>query len=143
LSLITTDVAAESARDAYNKAQSKVTKMENKIRDLTEKHKKNYGDELEFATFDGQCFERKIQQYAYEMCPYKSAVQKEGSSSTSLGSWSNLEISNRTDDAGTPFTTIQFKFTGGQACWNGYVYIIHSIHVSHAVLYISSHQFMR
>jgi protein kinase C substrate 80K-H len=43
------------------------------------------------------------------VCPYGSAKQKEGHSSTSLGSWSGFDDVDRT----------HLKFTGGQTCWQG------------------------
>lgn len=110
---------AEAAREAFNKAQTKVTKMENKIAELQRKHAKTYGADLEFAKLDGQCFEFKQQKYTYEMCPYKNAAQKEGASHTSLGNWEGLGTVNQTDRYGNEIQRQQFKFTNGQGCWQG------------------------
>ena len=47
----------------------------------------------------------------YEMCPYGEASQKEGGSSTKLGSWEGVKV--REDG------TRALSFTNGQTCWNG------------------------
>ncbi len=49
-----------------------------------------------------------MEKYTYEVCMYKEARQKEGASSTSLGTWTGFE------DA---YSTLVFD--GGQHCWNG------------------------
>ena len=49
-----------------------------------------------------------MDKYVYEICPYKDAHQKDGSSTTSLGSWKGFE-----DDYAS------MVFSGGQHCWNG------------------------
>lgn len=55
-----------------------------------------------------RCFQADVDKYVYEICPYKDAHQKDGSSTTSLGSWKGFE-----DDYGS------MVFSGGQHCWNG------------------------
>ena len=50
----------------------------------------------------------QVDKYTYEVCPYGKASQKEGHSSTSLGTWSGLE------ENGT-----RMAFKNGQGCWQG------------------------
>ena len=71
----------------------------------------DFGPELEFAAFEGKCFQLNEKQYVYEMCPYGQAAQKEGGQSTSLGSWDGLKV--REDG------TRVLSFANGQTCWNG------------------------
>lgn len=117
-------IAAQVARDAYNKAESKVQKLENKIKELTDKLGRDYGDHKEFLSLDENCYEYKHNQYTYEMCPYKGAAQKEGHSSTSLGNWAGIEWKENQEidvSTGNEITvkTRVFKFTNGQTCWQG------------------------
>ena len=50
----------------------------------------------------------QVDKYTYEVCPYRSATQKEGHSSTSLGTWTGLEEGE---------TALVFQ--NGQNCWQG------------------------
>lgn len=50
----------------------------------------------------------QVDKYTYQVCPFGSATQKEGHSSTSLGKWQEF---------GGNFSSM--KFTGGQGCWQG------------------------
>lgn len=50
----------------------------------------------------------QVDKYTYEVCPFAKASQKEGHSSTSLGTWSGLE------DNGT-----RMAFKNGAGCWQG------------------------
>lgn len=65
----------------------------------------------EFQSLHEKCFQAPVKQYEYEVCVYKSASQKEGGRSTSLGQWSGWEL----DDDGVRF----MKFEGGESCWQG------------------------
>jgi protein kinase C substrate 80K-H len=70
----------------------------------------DYGEQNEYMSLLGLCFDIQQNQYTYEFCPYKKGSQKEGSSSTGLGSWDGWEV---VDDVR------KMKFSGGQKCWNG------------------------
>ena len=103
--------AAQTARDAYHAIETKTTRLQKKLDDLKKLLDRDYGTDQQFMTMDGKCFELTVKQYVYEVCPYASAKQKEGHSSTSLGSWQGLEV--------TPSGQSMMKFTGGQSCWQG------------------------
>jgi hypothetical protein len=53
----------------------------------------------------------QVEKYTYEVCPFSKASQKEGHSSTSLGSWQGLE--------GEAEGALRMAFTNGQGCWQG------------------------
>lgn len=55
----------------------------------------------------------QVEKYTYEVCPYASATQREGGSSTSLGTWQGLEGGQ---EAGG---NLRMAFTNGQGCWQG------------------------
>lgn len=105
-------LGAESARTAFNEIDTKVTRLEKKIKDLQQLLDRNYGPDNQFAHMDGKCYDVQVKQYTYEVCPFVNAKQKEGQSSTSLGNWDGLK-----EDPVTGEMTM--KFTGGQTCWQG------------------------
>ena len=55
----------------------------------------------------------QVEKYTYEVCPFGKASQKEGHSSTSLGSWEGLD--GEAEGRGT----LRMAFTNGQGCWQG------------------------
>lgn len=50
----------------------------------------------------------QVDKYTYEVCPFSKAAQKEGHSSTSLGSWQGLAEDDR-----------KMLFQNGASCWQG------------------------
>ena len=95
-------------------AQEKLDRIQKKLNDVNTWLQADYGSDLAFASFVGQCFTYNHNQYVYEMCPYESAKQKEGASSTSLGQWDGVK--QRTEGSDTVQT---LSFTNGQHCWQG------------------------
>jgi len=63
----------------------------------------DYGANDVFYKLKGECFTLQLQQYVYELCPFRSAKQ----GSTLLGSWDSWE---------TDYTAMRYK--GGEHCWN-------------------------
>lgn len=45
-----------------------------------------------FLSLEGKCFEKTVNQYVYEVCPFNAASQKEGSRKTSLGYVLNANV---------------------------------------------------
>jgi len=58
-----------------------------------------------------QCASIDLEKYIYEVCPFQHVTQKQGSSSTNLGSYVNFNK--------TPNDEIVMKFDNGDKCWNG------------------------
>lgn len=96
------------ARTKASDARSTLNELEREQRNLQQKLDGSYGESDVFVALVDRCFEAKVDKYSYEVCPFDKASQKEGHSSTSLGSWSGLEEN---------FT--KMCFTNGQACWQG------------------------
>eukprot|EP00455_Lapot_gusevi_P039674 TRINITY_DN4452_c0_g1_i13.p1 TRINITY_DN4452_c0_g1~~TRINITY_DN4452_c0_g1_i13.p1 ORF type:complete len:138 (+),score=23.73 TRINITY_DN4452_c0_g1_i13:298-711(+) len=70
----------------------------------------DFGPNRVFAPLYKQCFSLDVRQYTYEVCFFDRAAQKEGHSSTSLGSWSSW---------GSNPTYQKMQFENGQTCWQG------------------------
>jgi protein kinase C substrate 80K-H len=49
-----------------------------------------------------------VEKYTYEVCPFEKASQKDGASSTSLGTWAGFEE-----------VESKMAFKNGQGCWQG------------------------
>ena len=114
LFLFPVSVAAVQARDVVKAAQEKLDRVQKKLTDVNKWLQADYGPDLSFASFVGQCYSYTQNQYVYEMCPYDSAKQKEGASATSLGQWDGVKLRQEGDDS-----VPTFSFTNGQHCWQG------------------------
>jgi hypothetical protein len=80
------------------------------MRDLESYANLDFGPERALASLYKQCVSTQIRQYTYEVCFFDKASQKEGGSSTSLGSWSSWREGEQHRE---------MRFEGGQTCWNG------------------------
>jgi len=108
---------ADKARKEVKNLKSALMDLESSVDDLEKELKGDYGPDNELWPLKGQCYSIKVNQYTYEMCPYKDAKQKEGHSSVSLGKWAGVKWEDGVEgQAGKTFT---FEFSGGQKCWNG------------------------
>jgi len=103
--------------DALRSKDNDIRAVERTIRDLEKENEDltnfvamDFGESAAFAALADQCFSVNVDKYTYEMCLFNKAAQKEGSRSTSLGSFKSIE---HFDDK----TVI--KFEGGQSCWKG------------------------
>ncbi|KAL2457413.1 Glucosidase 2 subunit beta [Abeliophyllum distichum] len=99
---------AARVRKEYDESSSKLSKIQSRLSTLTQKLKYDFGQEKEFYSFYGHCYESKQNKYVYKICPYKQATQVEGHSTTRLGSWENFEESYGI-----------MLFSNGDHCWNG------------------------
>lgn len=71
----------------------------------------DFGEKNIYASLFNECYSTKIQKYTYEFCPFGKASQKEGSSSTDLGSFKSFDFDNKGE--------LIMTFEDGQKCWNG------------------------
>lgn len=72
-------------RKEHSEAQKAVGEVEKRLQEV-EKHLGNdHGPDGEFLSMDGKCFSLTVDKYEYEVCPYRSAIQKEGIIATRLG----------------------------------------------------------
>ncbi|CAI5499804.1 unnamed protein product [Closterium sp. Naga37s-1] len=96
-------------RSEYNVISSQLSKTKGRLRTVKEKLEKDLGPDGEFASFADHCFSFKVNQYEYEVCPYRQVKQKEKhQSDTTVGRWSGFEDNYRT-----------MMFKNGDKCWNG------------------------
>ncbi|CAI5501733.1 unnamed protein product [Closterium sp. Naga37s-1] len=96
-------------RSEYNVISTKLSKARGRLRTVKEKLEKDLGPDGEFASFADHCFSFKVDQYEYEVCPYRQVKQKEKHhSDTTVGRWSGFEDNYRT-----------MMFKNGDKCWNG------------------------
>lgn len=79
-----------------------------KEKELEAKATLEYGPDDAFLPLHGNCYQIQVDKYVYEACPFGSAQQKEGGSTTSLGAFSKFEDN---------FTSMVFE--NGQSCWQG------------------------
>ncbi|CAI5956307.1 unnamed protein product [Closterium sp. NIES-65] len=96
-------------RSEYNVISTKLSKTKGRLRTVKENLEKDLGPDGEFASFADHCFSFKVNQYEYEVCPYRQVKQKEKHhSDTTVGRWSGFEDNYRT-----------MMFKNGDKCWNG------------------------
>lgn len=104
--------AATAARTEANAASDRVSALERDIRATEEKNTMDLGAEQEFFTLSEGCLEHTTDKYVYELCPFKSAKQKnhEGGA-VSLGTYTGW--------TGSPNKYSQMKYENGEKCWGG------------------------
>jgi protein kinase C substrate 80K-H len=100
----------KSVRRQVKKLKSEIKNREDERDRINQDIDKDYGPDREFTALSKMCVSIHQKPYEYEICPFKEAKQKEGHSSTSLGTYSGWK-----DDA--KYKTMMF--TNGQKCWNG------------------------
>nr|XP_023017571.1 glucosidase 2 subunit beta-like [Leptinotarsa decemlineata] len=105
---------ANAARSEYQEAERQVRDIENEIKDIQSYLQKDFGQEEEYATLEGQCFDYEDLEYIYKLCPFDRTTQqpKSGAADTRLGSWGHWSgpESNKYE---------QMTYEKGQSCWNG------------------------
>lgn len=78
---------AKVNRDNYANIEQRFLTVQNKIQELENSLKYDYGQEDEFLPLHGQCFEFTDREYTYKLCPFDQATQrsKDGGGETNLG----------------------------------------------------------
>jgi protein kinase C substrate 80K-H len=109
--LFTLQKQLSTIRTEHSKETSNLRTLEKEKSTLESNMKSSFGPDDVFAVLVDRCLSTKIDKYTYEVCPYKTAKQKEGSSSfgTDLGHWQGFEEGG--------FSVM--KFVGGSTCWQG------------------------
>uniref|UniRef100_A0A8K9V9L6 Glucosidase 2 subunit beta n=1 Tax=Oncorhynchus mykiss TaxID=8022 RepID=A0A8K9V9L6_ONCMY len=119
-SLADEDPNIKAAVSAAEKASADLKRVEDayetvymEIRDLREKLSIDYGSEREFLFLHDQCFQLKVYEYIYELCPFSQVTQKSASGEVvSLGKWGSW--------AGPPENPYcQMRYESGEPCWQG------------------------
>lgn len=109
--LSTVQKQLSTIRTEHSKETSNLRTLEKEKSTLESNMKASFGPDDVFAVLVDRCLSTKIDKYTYEVCPYKTAKQKGGSSSfgTDLGHWQGFEEGG--------FSVM--KFGGGSTCWQG------------------------
>ncbi|KAI9141502.1 glucosidase II beta subunit-like-domain-containing protein [Paraphysoderma sedebokerense] len=105
---------ATTARNNLYDGESKQRNLENDLNNLKKKETYDYGDDLEFAKLDDQCYSVNKNEYTYEICPYGSASQKSisGGYSNHLGTWDSTSLVK----SPTTNRVVEFQFLNGWSC---------------------------
>eukprot|EP00238_Polyblepharides_amylifera_P005260 CAMPEP_0196575892 /NCGR_PEP_ID=MMETSP1081-20130531/5278_1 /TAXON_ID=36882 /ORGANISM="Pyramimonas amylifera, Strain CCMP720" /LENGTH=503 /DNA_ID=CAMNT_0041894331 /DNA_START=158 /DNA_END=1669 /DNA_ORIENTATION=- len=99
---------AEVIRKQFEEERRKLESLESTLEGLQKKLGRDYGPDEAFLPLEDKCTEVKLRQYIYQVCPFHSASQMEGSSTVNLGDWNTFKDN---------YTTM--SFTSGMKCWNG------------------------
>eukprot|EP00483_Globobulimina_turgida_P005088 UN05098 len=102
---------ARDARNAYNDVNREVTRLEDELKDIEKVLEMDFGEKNIYAALFDECYSTKISKYDYEFCAFGSAQQKEGHSSTDLGSFKSFGYNDKME--------LIMSFDEGQKCWNG------------------------
>ncbi len=122
-------VAADAARSEHSSADASLRAISDELRDLENFVAMDFGGaDRALAPLYKKCASLVIRQYTYEVCFFDRATQREGHSSTSLGTWKAAPAAaadqQQTADASATASpsasdAIEMHFTDGQTCWNG------------------------
>ncbi|UMM15709.1 hypothetical protein L5515_013037 [Caenorhabditis briggsae] len=109
--------ASEKAREArrlFDEVNEKVQDLDAKIREAEDFTNSDYGENYEWAALKDKCFDRNVQQYTYQFCPFGQNTQKDVGAygGTSLGNFKNWS-------GGETNKYSKMHFGDGQQCWNG------------------------
>lgn len=75
------------ARSAHQAAEQEVKNLETKLNKEKESLGKDWGGDWAWKKLDGECIDKDLGEYTYELCWFKNAKQKsnKGHGSTNLG----------------------------------------------------------
>ncbi|KAM3857748.1 glucosidase 2 subunit beta-like [Diretmus argenteus] len=119
-SLVEDDPNMKAAERAAQREASSLKKVEEayetanmEISDLRMKLTIDYGTDWEFLFLNSQCYQLKVYEYTYVLCPFNQVTQKSAvGTEVSLGKWGMW--------AGTPENQYsQMRYESGEPCWQG------------------------
>lgn len=105
--------AGNAARKEHKKLEKDRNVVQRSLDDLTKQTGYDYGVDGEFIYMLNECYTLNVNQYVYEVCPFKEAKQKEGNKATRLGNFEGFHPSP------TDPTALIMRFEKGEKCWNG------------------------
>lgn len=103
--------AGDQAREKLIALRGEINKVEQDLRQAKEEGEKDFGPDNAFYPLRDKCYDLKVNQYTYHVCPFGTAKQDY----TSLGTYEGWE--KNPDTGAVDYTSMLFK--NGQYCWNG------------------------
>lgn len=74
------------ARSVYQSAEKDLSNAEKKLESEKALLEKDWGSDWAWKKLDGECIDKDVGEYVYELCWFKNARQKsKGGSSTNMG----------------------------------------------------------
>ncbi|XP_071391903.1 glucosidase 2 subunit beta-like isoform X2 [Centroberyx affinis] len=107
------EMAAEREAADLKKVEEAYETANMEISDLRNKLTIDYGTDWEFLFLNNQCYQLKVYEYTYTLCPFNQVTQKSAAGTeVSLGKWGMW--------AGTPENQYsQMRYESGEPCWQG------------------------
>ncbi|KAM7377375.1 hypothetical protein PAMA_013928 [Pampus argenteus] len=107
------DGAAEWEATSLKKVEESYDTVNMEISDLQKKLAIDYGTDWEFLFLNSQCYQLKVYEYTYTLCPFNQITQKNtAGTEVLLGKWGMW--------AGTPKNQYsQMVYENGEPCWQG------------------------
>ncbi|XP_071758769.1 glucosidase 2 subunit beta-like isoform X2 [Centroberyx gerrardi] len=107
------EMAAEREAADLKKVEEAYETANMEISDLRNKLTIDYGTDWEFLFLNSQCYQLKVYEYTYTLCPFNQVTQKSAAGTeVSLGKWGTW--------AGTPENQYsQMRYESGEPCWQG------------------------
>lgn len=100
----------DRAREALSAKRSEESRLNTEIKSVQEEEGTDYGTDGAFYKLKGNCYDLRVNQYTYNVCPFGRAQQD----STHLGTFSGWK---KAADGSNDYNSM--LFTGGTRCWNG------------------------
>uniref|UniRef100_A0A667YAJ1 Glucosidase 2 subunit beta n=1 Tax=Myripristis murdjan TaxID=586833 RepID=A0A667YAJ1_9TELE len=100
------DTDLKKVEEAYETVNMEISDLRNKLTI-------DYGTDREFLFLNSQCYQLKVYEYTYTLCPFNQVTQKSAvGTEVSLGKWGTW--------AGTPENQYsRMRYESGEPCWQG------------------------
>ena len=98
--------SGNAARERLTTAKDEENKLTTELNSLKEEDNIDYGTDYAYYKLKNNCYDMKVTQYNYHICPFGRATQD----GTHLGTFSGWKKDNNQNI---------MLFTGGTTCWNG------------------------
>jgi hypothetical protein len=100
----------DAARERAGDARLTQSNAEGELQTLRDEARADFGPGDSFYPLKGKCFDLRVNQYTYTICPFQNARQD----STSLGNFEGWAVNSA---GGKNYG--EMRFTNGLYCWNG------------------------
>ncbi|XP_034020591.1 glucosidase 2 subunit beta-like [Thalassophryne amazonica] len=111
--LRTADRAAEWEATNLKKVEEAYETVNMEISDLRKKLAIDYGTDWEFLFLNSQCYQLKVYEYTYTLCPFNEVTQRNAAGTdVSLGKWGMWAGSSQNHYS-------KMIYENGEPCWQG------------------------